>query len=325
MVDGVYMEAYVAKRMSVISYRQVVLLTALAVCAGASFSEDLDAALEAQKKKAQRHVYSDNALLTDQKLVVPRTPTEEEKELDKKLREMDAERERTPSGLPLVSRPAAPASRSADDKSWLVPAVLDNDASMTQTNEDENAWLLRELERQKENRKADEAVKKDAEKTNKLLREKINQQSNSPEQERLKQYQLAPPRLFGSREKDNTDSDVSPYTVPGGGNADPMAAIRLMPKKEKPPAPAIFSPEAARLSSGLDKDPLKSTRSSALNPSLGVPSRPSSASSVFSPKRDVPKTVPLTPLEKIKKSSPINRPDPFVEDYTRPFKSSIWE
>jgi hypothetical protein len=318
------MEAYVATRMSVISYRSIVLLTALAACACSSFSEDLDAALEAQKKKAQRHVYSDNALLTDQKLVVPRTPTEEEKELDKKLREMDAERERTPSGLPLLSRPAMAAPRVAEDKNWLIPAVLDNEASMTKTNEDENAWLLRELERQKD-RQVDEALKKDAEKANKLLREKVTQQSNSPEQERLKQYQLAPPKLFGSKEKDNADSEASSYMVPSRGNTDPLAAVRLAPKKEKPPAPAIFSPEAARMSSALDKDPLKSTRSSSINPILGVPSRPSSAGSVFSPRRDAPKTVPLTPLEMIKKSSPINRPDPFAEDYMRPFKSSIWE
>jgi hypothetical protein len=324
VIDGVYMEAYVAKCMSIISYRSVVLLTVLAVCASTSFSEDLDAALEAQKKKAQRHVYSDSALLTDQKLIVPRTPTEEEKDLDKKLREMDAERERTSSGLPLVPRPVAPASRSADDKNWLTPAMLDNDSSMTQTNEDENAWLLRELERQKE-RKVDDAVKKDEEKANKLLREKINQQSNSPEQERLKQYQLAPPKLFGSRGKEKEDPNTPSYMVPNSGTPDPLTAIRLTPKKEKLLAPAIFSPEAARISSGLDKDPLKSTRSSVLNPGLGGPLRPSSAPSVFSPRRDVPKTAPLTPLEMIKKSSPINRPDPFVDDRTHPFKTSIWE
>lgn len=324
MIDGVYMEAYGATRMSVISYRSVVLLAALAACPCSSFSEDLDAALEAQKKKAQRHVYSDRALLTDQKLIVPRTPTEEEKELDKKLREMDAERERTPSGLPLVSRPAAPATRSAEDKNWLIPAVLDNTASMTQTDEDENAWLLRELERQRD-QKADEAVKKDTEKANKLLREKINQQNNSPELERLKQYQLAPPKLFGSREKEGENPATPSYMVPGSGTPDPLAALHLTPKKEKSFAPAVFSPEAARISSALDKDPLKSARSSAINPSLGMPSRPSSAGSVFSPRRDAPKTAPLTPLEMIKKSSPINRPDPFAEDYMRPFKSSIWE
>lgn len=322
MIDGMYMEAYVAKIMSLFSYRLVALLTVITVSTGSSFSEDLDAALEAQKKKAQRHVYSDSALLTDQKLVVPRTPTEEEKDLDKKLREMDAEREKTPSGLPLVPRPVVPASRSAEDKNWLTPAMLDNDTSMTQTNEDENAWLLRELERQKE-RKVNEEVKQEAAKADKLLREKINQQSNSPEQERLKQYQLAPPKLFGSKEKE--DPNTPSYMVPNSGTPDPLTAIRLTPKKEKQIEPAIFSPEAARISSSLDKDALKSTRSSVLNPGLGAPSRPSSAPSVFSPRRDVPKTAPLTPLETIKKSSPINRPDPFVEDRTHPFKTSIWE
>ena len=296
----------------------------MTVGAASSFSEDLDAALEAQKKKAQRRVYSDSALLTDQKLTVPRTPAEEEKELDKKLREMDAERDAKPAGLALMPRAVTPAPRPVEDKNWLTSAMLDKDASMTQTNEDENAWLLQELERQKE-RKVNEAVKQDAAKADKLLREKINQQGNSPEQERLKQYQLAPPKLFGSREKEKPDSNAPLYMVPKSGTPDPLGAIRLTPKKEKSVAPALFSPEAARISSVLDKDPLKSTRSSAINPSLGVPSRSSSAGSVFTPRRDVPKTVPLTPLETIKKSSPINRPDPFVNDYSQPFKSSIWE
>jgi hypothetical protein len=310
--------------MSTFPHRLVVLLTVMTVGATSSFSEDLDAAIEAQKKKAQRRVYSDSALLTDQKLTVPRTPTEEEKELDKKLREMDAERDAKPAGLALMPRAVTPAPRPVEDKNWLTSAMLDKDASMTQTNEDENAWLLQELERQKE-RKVNEAVKQDAAKADKLLREKINQQGNSPEQERLKQYQLAPPKLFGSREKEKPDPNAPLYMVPKSGTPDPLGAIRLTPKKEKSVAPALFSPEAARISSVLDKDPLKSTRSSTINPSLGVPSRSSPVGSVFTPRRDVPKTVPLTPLETIKKSSPINRPDPFVNDYSQPFRSSIWE
>lgn len=299
------------------------MLTVVAACIASSFSEDLDAALQAQKKKAQRRVYSDSALLDDQKLVVPRTPTQEEQDLDKKLQELEAKADArfVQRGQLVPPQPSAPPVRPVENQNWLTPAMMDNDASMMQSNETENAWLVQEMERQKE-LKALDAAKKENEQVEKLLRDKTQQQQKiSPEVDRLKQYQLAPQKLFGSKEKE--DPDAPAYMTPRSGTPNPLSAVGLTPKKENPVAPALFSPEAARISSALDKDPLRSTKSSALDSNPGPLSQP--VRSVFSPNRDAPKIVPLTPLEMIRKSSPINRPDPFTDDPMPRMKSSIWE
>jgi hypothetical protein len=300
-----------------------VLLTAVTVGSGSLFAEDLDAALAAQKKKAQRRVYSESALLHDQNLVVPRTVSAEEKALDKELQAKDARLDAQPSSImqqPMPVRPATATVRPAENQNWLTAAIMDDEASLALTNAADDSWLMKELDRQKE-LKALEAAGNENALVEKLLREKTQLQSSSPEMERLKQYQLAPPKLFGSTGK---DTEASLYTAPRGSTPDPLAAIRLTPRKQTPAPPPLFSPEAARLSSALDKDPLRSTRSAALTPNLGAPVRSSSRSS-FSPTWGEPDPVSLTPMEMIKKSSPIHRQDPFKDDHMPKIKSSIWE
>jgi hypothetical protein len=296
-------------------------LAIMAILTGAGIpvaAEDLDAALAAQKAKTNRRIYSEKVVLEDHNLEVPRTLTEEEQELDRKLREMDAkmDNQSAPSAMPMVPRPVAAVPQPGENKNWLTPASLDNDMALT--NETEDSWLVKELDRQKE-LKSQQSVKKENELIEKLLREKTQPQSSSPEQDRLKQYQLAPPKLFGSKDK---DADTPAYMTPKSGTPNPLAAIRSTPKKDPSAPPPLFSPEAARISSAQDKDPLRSTRSPLLNPIPGSPSR--KPVSVFSPGRNAPAPV-LTPLEMIKKSSPINRADPFTDDPMPEFKTSIWQ
>ncbi len=311
-----------------LDYRFFVLLTVIAACSAASFSEDLDAALAAQKKKAQRHVYSDSALLHNENLVIPRQASAEEKELDKKLEAMEAERERDARPGAMVQqsmpvRPAAATVRSAENQNWLTPAMMDQDAAMSLTNgATEDSWLIREMERQKELKAREATATKDNELAEKLLREKTAPKSSSPELDRLKQYQLAPQKLFGSKEK---DPDAPLYMTPQSGTPDPMAAVRLTPKKETPVTPPLFSPQAARASSAPDSDPLRSTRSPSLNPNLGAPARPLPARATLSPDWSEPETPVLTPMEAIRKSSPINKADPFTDDRMPHIKTSIWQ
>jgi len=299
--------------------RVFVLLTVTAACAASSFSKDLDAALEAQKKKAQRHVYSESARLDNQKLVVPREPTEEEKAIDKELQLMEARQAAQPASpmqsMPMPVRPVQPA----ENKNWLTPAMMDDAAALSQTNDTENSWLVREMERQKELKELEAAKAKENDLVEKLLREK-QQQTSSPELEQLKKYQLAPQKLFGSKEK---DPDAPAYMTPRSGTPDPLVAVGLSPKKEKSAAPALFFPEAARLSASLDKDPLRSAKNPALGSKPGSPVRP--ARSVFTPQQPESEPVPLTPLEMIRKASPINRPNPFADDHMPQMKTSIWE
>ncbi len=301
-------------------YRYSVALTVIAAGTASSFSENLDAALESQKKKAQSRVYSEHAVLADHKLTVPRSPTEEEKSVEKKLLEMDAKADARPVSLTQPG-PAAATVRPAENKNWLTPATLDKDASLAQPNEPDNAWLFQELDRQKGLKERESAAKENT-LAEKLLREKTQQQQQtvSPEQDRLKQYQLAPQKLFGIKSK---DSDTSSHMTPRNGIPDPLAAIRRKPENEKPAAPLLFSPEAGRISPALNRNPLRSAGSPAPAPnsgSLAELSRP-----VFSPVWNTPAAAPLTPLEMIRKSSPINRPDPFSNDHTPRIKTSIWE
>ena len=305
------------------NYRFFVSLAVAAACVSFSFSENLDAALEAQKKKAQARVYSERAILTDHKLTVPRTPTEQERDLDKKLEEMEAKLDSLAptSAQPMPSRPTAAKVRPEEKQNWLTPAVLDNDKSDAQTNETDNAWLIRELERQKEQKELEDA-KKENEQIEKLLRDKTQEQQKiSPELNQLKQYQLAPPKLFGSRDN-NKDPDAPAYMTPRSGTPNPLGAVGLAPKKDDPVTPSPFSP-AARISSTVDTDPLRSIKSPAINPNLGLPMR--QTRSTISPLREDAKPIPLTPLEMIRNSSPINRQDPFADDHMPRIKSSIWE
>lgn len=320
-VDGTVERAYYPRAMKLPIFRTLAMLSLLAATGVPVAAEDLDASLAAQKTKAQRRVYSEKAQLENHKLEVPRTPTEEEEELDRKLREMDAKMDSpsAPSAMQMPPRPIASVPQPVENKNWLTPALLDNDAAMAQTNQIEEAWLARELNRKKE-LKSQESAAKENELAGRLLREKTQPQSSSPELDRLKQYQLAPPKIFGSRDK---DADTPSYMTPKSGTPDPLATIRLTPKKDPLTPPPLFTPAAARISSALDKDPLRSTRSPLLTPNPGSPSR--KPVSVFSSGRNAPDSVPLTPLEIIRKSSPINRANPFADDPMPEMKTSIWQ
>lgn len=320
-VDGTTGKEYYSRVMKSLILRYLAMAAVLIGIGIPVAAEDLDAALAAQKNKAPRRIYSEKVALEDHNLEVPRTETEEEQELDRKLREMDAkmDSQSAPSTMPVAPLPASAVPQTVENKNWLTPALLDNDETMAQTNQTEDAWLARELARRKE-LKSKESAAKETELAEKLLHEKTQLQSSSPEQDRLKQYQLAPPKLFGSKDK---DADTPDYMTPKSGTPDPLAAIRLTPKKDPAAPPPLFSPEAARISAALNKDPLRSTRSPLLNPTLGSPSR--KPVSVFSPGRNTPELVPLTPLEMIKKSSPINRANPFEDNPMPEMKTSIWQ
>lgn len=320
-IDETTEKEYYSRVMKSLVFKYLAMVAILAGAGVPVAAEDLDAALAAQKNKAQRRVYSEKVVLEDHKLEVPRTVTEEEQELDRKLREMDAkmDSQSAPASMQMQSRPGAAVPQPVENKNWLTPALLDNDEAMAMTNQTEDTWLVRELDRQKE-LKSQEATVKENELVEKLLREKAHPQSSSPELDRLKPYQLAPPNIFGSK---NRDADAPAYMTPKSGTPDPLAAIRLTPKKEPLAPPPLFSPEAARISSALDKDPLRSTRSPLLNSVPGSPSR--KPVSVFSPRRNAPDIVPPTPLEMIKMSSPINRANPFEDDPMPEMKTGIWQ
>lgn len=278
-------------------------------------ADDLDAALEAQKKKAQRQVYSESAQLDDRNLTVPRTRTEEERLLDRKLREIEAREgvtvsSQTQPGAFFPTRDPAPSS---GNQNWLTPAVLDDAAAMSLSDPAKEDWLTRELDRQREI-KSQESLRKENELVEKLLKEQSPAKAPSPETERLKQYQLTRPDFDSSR-----PSSGPAYLSPQTGRPDPMAAVRPIPKKETPSAAPLFSPEAARISSSATK-PVSSPLA---GPDLGIIRNP--AATEFSTGRNSSDPVQLTPLQIIRKSAPINKANPFADDHMPQIKSSIWD
>ncbi len=322
VVDGIMGRAYYLQAMKLFISRYLALA---AVLSGTGFpvaAEDLDAALAAQKKKVQRQIYSESALLEDRNLTVPKTQSEEERLLDKKLQEMDARAatDASEQNLTRLSSPAQLPSLPVENKNWLTPALLDEAAAMSTPDSKEDDWLAKEKERQK-SLKDQESTRKENELVDKLLREQTQPTTHvTSEMERLKKYQIGPQNLNADKDQ---GSAASVSKLPQSQRVDPLAAVRLTPKKQTPAAPAIFSPEAARLSSALDKDPLQATRSPLLNSSLGTPSRKSP--SVFSSGLNAPEAPPLTPLKMLLKSSPINKQNPFEEDRMPQIKRSIWE
>ena len=299
-------------------YKHLALATILGGVVFPIMAEDLDAALEAQKKKAQRQVYSERALLEERNLTVPQTQTEEERALDKKLREMEAKSDRQASSdaVSVMPRSAPAVYRPTEDKNWLTTAVMDDTAAVALTNETENAWLVRELERQKDLKEQESAAKENA-LVEKLFREKTQPQNSLPELDRLKQYQLAPQNIIGEKDK---ISSIPVYTPLQKEIPASPAVGRFAPKKGTPVEPPLFSPEAARKSAAQDsllrsvKGPFNS------GSTIRQPFSPS-----FSPDENVNKAVSPTPMEMIRKSSPINRPNPFSDDPMPQIKTSIWQ
>jgi hypothetical protein len=320
VVDGKKDEAYFLMAMRLLISRCLVLAAVLVGSGLPVAAEDLDAALAAQKKKAQRRVYSEKALMADRDLTVPRTETEEDRALDKKLREMETKQAAEPvlTAVPTETGPVAVVPRPVEDRNWLTAAVLDELQSAAMTNEADQQWLSQEMERQK-GLKGQDALVRENELVEKILREKTERLNNTPMLDSLKKYQPVTPAFFG-----NSDQNASTpsYITPLSGTPDPLAAVRRTPKKEDA-TPPIFSPAAARLSSALDKDPLRSTRPATLSTGPGIPAR--NTSSVFSYDRARSEPAPLSPIEKIKQSSPINRPNPFADDYMPEIKNSIWQ
>lgn len=312
-IDETALKTYYFTVMKLLISRTLALAFMLAGTLVSVSAEDLDAALAAQKQRAQRRIYSENARLEDRNLEVPKAPTKDDVALDRKLREMENKLDNEAAANPMVQnyRPATPVTQPVEDKNWLTPALMDETAAVSLPNSMEDAWLQRQKEKA-----AQDALIKENTQIEKLMREKTQLRPDPPERTSLKEYQPSSLDIFGSQNR-----NASGYMTPKSGTPDPIAAIRLTPKKEASSAPPLFSPQAARAASALEIDPLRSTRSPSLNPNLGAPSR-SSPFGTHSPSSE-PEPVQLTPIEMIKRSS--NRTDPFSDDHAPQFNSSIWD
>ncbi|MDD3276304.1 MAG: hypothetical protein PHP93_04555 [Kiritimatiellales bacterium] len=292
--------------MKLLIFRYLALVITLAASSVPVAAEDLDAALAAQKKKAQHRIYSERAVLESRNLTVPQAETKEERSLNKKIREIDARADAIgPSPQALVARPIpALPSRTEENANWLTPAVLDSSVS-AEIPVDKDNWLANEIERQK--------TLKEQVTVDKLLDEKKQQQSTLLELDRGKQHQL-PQQNSGAA---NPSPAAPLYILPESNVSRTPPPSFLTTSKRESVSPPLFSFQTAGNSSTPNQDSVQKDTwpgSPFFKPSSGLTSESKPEESAK-----------LSPLQMIKKSSPIHKADPFAEDNMPQFKSSIWD
>ena len=299
----------------------VLLLSA----AGLAQAEDiLDAKLNALKKKVQRRTYSTAATLNDQNLIVPQGATEEEKALDKKIREMEKEAVSAPGMIsrqvpPLrsVSRPRTEQESSAN---WLTPALLSEitGGDDSQQEADGDSWIIEELNRQKT-----------------IQQEKLNKEEEKKlVEQRLKgQLQLNPSTASTPL---NTYGEALQNII-SVGPANPFSTPSYLES-----ARSVYSRSEEPARNSEPATPLKSSVFSTSEPreSTFPARRPSSASRLSefktSPNRTPSTTPPSgqtpsweTPEEpfrqRVRRTAPGYEDDPFEENPLPGLKKNFWE
>ncbi len=278
---------------------------------GTSFSgvaESLDAALDAQKKKNARRVYSERAHLTDLNIVAPKTVSEEEKALDRDLRRLENELDRQVAPTRGMTVPRQTAPVASKPKNWLTPEFLDTDDDPL-ADEEEPSWIVRELERQDAIRLQKSAIEKETAQLEKQLREDVRQADPY--------HSVSSPSLSPIN-----PNPASQYNVrtPSGNFLSTERGVT--PEK----SPSLLSP--ARRDSGVINSSFSSRKHFSSQPTSVQQefNRPvQKVNGLFSPNRTKKKEKPLSPLKRVRQSSPIYRKDPFADDFMPEIKTSIWD
>lgn len=318
------------------------LFTALTLLAAAGIGpadDDLDQALKKQKDKTVRRVYSEQAELDDLNLTVPRTPSEEDLELDRKLTEIESKLNTAPSPTAMQAPPQrrVPAMRRTEDpdQNWLLPDALGDDESAELDNAPgQDNWIAQEIERQNELREQERALEEESRQIDRMVRENLpGTDTASRELQRLDAYTEQPDReqrslpgiptyqtpQFGR--SSSAPQPVSPFALPGTQTG--RDSSQRSPSRPVSP----FSIDSARSSSVFGS--ADETKSSSLFNSPFQPSSSDRQNAAFPNRtsgRDADaKSKSLTPLEQIRQSAPIHRDDPFSDNPSSRFKHSIWE
>ena len=292
-----------------------------AVFLGAAFSgvsEDLDAALEAQKKKAKRRVYSETALIENRDIVIPKTLSEEEKALDRDLEKLESQltRQVLPPRAAIAPRILVPSPKKTDN--WLTPILLDSeDGEGLSSEKNVPSWIDQELERQREIQLHKKALAEEEALVNKLLREDSRNRT------------LTEKSPFNAYESVLRDT-ISPSLIQPVSKSivsDPLGTLRPKEEKSLSSPNSLFSP-GARRDSGVIESSFSSRKPFSSQPTSVQKefNRPAQkVNDLFSPSWTDKKTAPVSPLKRVRQSSPIRRKDPFADDFMPEIKTSIWD
>lgn len=294
----------------------------VAACALSVQAEDLDAALEAQKKKAHRRVYTDSALLQEQNLTVPQAPSEIEKTADKEFYEAEAQLNASPDPRPKPA-PPAPVIVPDQNKNWLTPALMEEKEEDDGDN-DKLQWADFSEKANLQNQKFTAPRASEDALIDQMVQERLQSSSEAAPLQKMpaefKQLQQ-PAAPQGTLNQTGRGANATPsYMTPADIvrlSLPPGAVLRE--QNQKTPGLSLLAPSpAVRERSGTTGNSLQIQRPS-LNPHIET-ATPQDPLDLFNQS-----TKPQSPLEQIRKSSPIHQRDPFSEDYMPEFKKSIWE
>jgi len=310
--------------MNGLKFRALVLSAIMAASAVSVPAEGVDAALPAQKKKARRRVYTDSALLQDQNLTVPKGPSETEKAADKEFYASEDQLNASSASLSKTA-PPVPIKVPAKNKNWLTPAKMadeEKDEELQWTDYSEKAWLNKsELlipKKSEENERIERMVQ---ERLHQPPPEMPSLQNAPAEFQQMPQY-TAPQGTLNrtgqggaSMPSYRTPADIAQMnlrpSVGPGGKTPTQSGLNLLT-----PSAAI----AGSRNSGVGGNSLQS-RSPTLNSHIRTPT----ALAPLNMLNQNQSTKILSPLEQIRKSSPIHQRDPFSENQMPELKKSIWE
>lgn len=281
------------------------------VVAPLAMAKDLDAALEALKKKSKRQVCSTSAALDDLRLEVPKGQSASDRALEDKILALE---KREASESSLVSQQGMPrprrrsVSRPTENKNWLTPSMMDDSGDETSPfRESKPSWVTEEMDRQKENK----ALKIETDRVSREVREEL-ETSRSVTLSPLKKYETQPNHLLRSEPAEKSLS-LRPFT--------PSEFSTKTKEIQRRSASPTFT--TAPRSRTVPKETYSPSSPSSISPLPGTKSP--KTSSPFNYSWDAPTVEPLSPLNRVKRSSSIRRTDPFSEDQAPKIRTSIWD
>lgn len=314
-------------------------LAAILLLCSAAAQDGLNEALAKLKEKAQRQDYSTRVDLHDRQMAVPAEPTAEDEALDAKLRQMEKELDRRAVISRGSTRPPRPARRRTmprkQDRNWLTPALLDDDAlEDAEIDSEQSDWIAAELERQQSIRQEEEALK-NATDSPPLFKTPIHAgRETDATQSDLNSYSRSFNQfLSGERQSDREKREAdNPNAWSAGRNERPESPFSLLSRnREKEEEPSGLSPlsRQRRQTRSLFEKPQRrseGTISSRFSSPYKSPFKGDTSSDTeskpFQPSWRK-KEIPLSPVEQIRKSSPIHKKDPFSKDFSPNIKGSI--
>lgn len=282
----------------------------------------LDAKLNALKEKAQKRARYEPATLDDQRLVVPKGASDEEKALDKKIEAMEKELDQQPSLLRRQAPRPRPVVRPQDESpvNWLTPSLLDpslkTDAS---ADEEDTSWITAELARQEDFRQ--EKLSQEDEKA--LVEQRV--------QNEMRRRNMISPDTLANGYNDALQRIISGDS-PAAKAAEEIPGTARLPGTRYESRPQASNRQRLSESSpslflfpGNQPAETTSKRSSSFlqRPEINLELNRNSFSTVSRQRPDEKAPEPIR--RRIGPTAPSRETNPFEEDWAPVMKRSIWD